>query len=69
MQGDMAMSDAVEIINVRTMTGKVMINGVVTAEYKVEQCDKCKLIRKLDSGGFELGEGGEKIMWLCGNCR
>jgi hypothetical protein len=65
----MAMSDFIEIINPRTMIGKVLIDGVVTAEYKVEQCDKCKLIRKLDSGGFELGEGGEKVMWLCGNCR
>ena len=63
------MSDFIEIINPRTMIGKVLIDGVVTAEYKVEQCDKCQLIRKLDSGGFELGEGGEKIMWLCGNCR
>ena len=35
------MSDFMEIINPRTMTCKLMENGVVVEEYKVEQCDKC----------------------------
>jgi hypothetical protein len=71
MQGDMAMSDFVEVIHVSTMTCKVFKNGELVESYKVEQCDntKCKLIRRLDSGGYLIGEGGEKVMWLCGNCR
>jgi hypothetical protein len=35
------MSDFMEIIYPQSMTAKLLENGVVIEEYKVEQCDKC----------------------------
>ena len=63
------MSDFVEVINPRTMTCKLMENGVVIEEYKVEQCDKCSRLVKFDDFGYQKGFGGEKIIWFCGDCR
>jgi len=63
------MSDFVEIINPRTMTCKLMENGVIIEEYKVEQCDKCSKLVKFDSFGYQKGYGNEKIIWFCGGCR
>jgi hypothetical protein len=68
MQSDLAMSDFVEVITIRTMMAKVINNGLIVEEYKVEQCDRCQLIRKLDQFGYVIVEG-EKTRWLCGNCR
>ena len=62
------MSEFVEIINPRTMTAKLLLDGHVTAEYKVEQCDSCKLLLKFDSAGYQVADL-EKVMWLCGSCR
>ena len=50
------------------MTAKLLLNGQVTAEYKVEQCDSCKLLLKFDSAGYQVADL-EKVMWLCGSCR
>jgi hypothetical protein len=51
------------------MTAKLMKNGEIIAEYKVEQCDGCALVTKLDAFGYKVGQAGEKLAWLCGGCR
>jgi len=58
-----------ELINPQTMTAKLLKHGEVIAEYKVEQCDRCALIMKLDAFGYKVGQAGEKLAWLCGGCR
>ena len=64
------MSDFVEIINPRTMTFKLMENGEIVAEYKVEQCDKCSRLVKFDNFGYQKGyDRTENIIWFCGDCR
>jgi hypothetical protein len=63
------MSDYVEIIYPQSMTAKLMCNGEVIAEYKVAQCDGCALVVKIDAFGYKIGQGGEKLAWLCGGCR
>ena len=64
------MSDYVEIINPRTMMCKLMDNGEIVAEYKVEQCDKCSRLVKFDSFGYQKGyDRTENIIWFCGDCR
>jgi hypothetical protein len=49
------MSDYMEMIDLKTMTGKLLCNGELVAEYKVEQCDKCSQITKFDSFGYQKG--------------
>lgn len=51
------------------MTAKLLQNGEVIAEYKVEQCDGCAMVVKLDAFGYKIGQAGEKLAWLCGGCR
>lgn len=63
------MSDYIEIIYPQSMTAKVLKNGEVIAEYKIEQCDSCKKLQKLDAFGYTKGQAGEKLIWLCGSCR
>jgi hypothetical protein len=63
------MSDYVEIIYPQSMTAKLFHNGEVIAEYKVAQCDGCALVTKIDPFGYKIGQGGEKLAWLCGGCR
>ena len=63
------MSEYMEIINPQTMMAKLLRNGEVVEEYKVEQCDKCSKLTKLDSFGYQKGYGNEKIIWFCGGCR
>ena len=64
------MSDYMEVINVRTMTCKLLKNGEMVAEYKVEQCDKCSQLKKLDSFGYQKGyDLTENVIWFCGDCR
>jgi len=58
-----------ELINPQTMTAKLLKNGEVIADYKVEQCDGCAKITKLDAFGYKVGQAGEKLAWLCGGCR
>lgn len=64
-----SMSDTVEIIYPQSMTAKLLQNGEVIAEYKIEQCDSCKGLKQLDAFGYTKIQGGEKLIWLCGNCR
>jgi hypothetical protein len=63
------MSDFMEIIYPQSMTAKLLENGVVIEEYKVEQCDKCSKLTRLDSFGYQKGYGNEKVIWFCGGCR
>jgi hypothetical protein len=63
------MSAYMEILNPQTMTGRLYENGEIIAEYKIEQCDSCKKLVKLDPFGYTKGQGGEKLIWLCVDCR
>jgi hypothetical protein len=63
------MSDYIELLNPQTKVGKLLKNGEIIAEYKVEQCDGCSKWTKLDAFGYTKGQGGEKLIWLCGGCR
>lgn len=63
------MSDYIEILYPQSMTAKLLQNGEVIAEYKIEQCDSCAKLKKLDAFGYTKGQGGEKLTWLCGDCR
>ena len=63
------MSDYMELLNPQTKIGKLLRHGEVIAEYKVEQCDSCSKWTKLDAFGYTKGQGGEKLIWLCGGCR
>jgi len=47
-----------------------MEDGVIIAEYKVEQCDKCSRLVKFDEFGYQKGyDRAENIIWFCGDCR
>ena len=64
------MSDYIEILYPQTMTAKLMENGEVIAEYKIEQCDKCSMLTKFDAFGYQKGyDRNEKIIWFCQGCR
>jgi hypothetical protein len=64
-----SVSDYMEIINPQTMIGKLLKNGEVVEEYKIEQCDKCSMLTRLDAFGYQKGFGNEKIIWFCIGCR
>ena len=64
-----AMSDYVELIDIKTRMGKILDNGVVVAEFKAEQCDKCSRWVTFDEFGYQKGFGNEKIIWFCWECR
>jgi hypothetical protein len=66
---DTQMSDYMEIINPQTRTAKLMFQGKIIEEYKIEQCDKCSKLMKFDQFGYQKGYGGENIIWFCGGCR
>ena len=64
------MSDYIELINPQTRICKLLKNGEVIAEYKVEQCDKCSMLTKFDAFGYQKGyDRNEKIIWFCAGCR
>ena len=62
-------SDYIELINPVTRVCKLLQNGQVVAEYKLEQCDKCSMLAKVDEFGYVRGDGNEKLLWFCGACR
>ena len=65
-----SMSDYMEIINPQTRIARLYFNGEVVEEYKVEQCDKCSKLVKLDSFGYQKGyDKHEKVIWFCCGCR
>ena len=63
------MSAYVEILYPQSMTAKLMKDGEVVEEYKIEQCDKCSMLVRFDAFGFQKGYGNEKIIWFCQGCR
>ena len=63
------MSDFMEMIDMKTRMCKLLENGKVIQEYKVEQCDKCSMLAKFDEFGYQKGYGNEKIIWFCAGCR
>ena len=69
MEASDLMSDYMEIINPQTMIAKLLYNGEVVEEYKVDQCDKCSILTRFDAFGYQKGYGDEKIIWFCAGCR
>ena len=67
--GTASVSDYMEIINPQTMIGKLLKNGELVEEYKMEQCDKCSILTRLDVFGYQKGFGNEKVIWFCIGCR
>ncbi len=67
--GTASVSEYMEIINPQTMIGKLLKNGEVVEEYKMEQCDKCSILTRLDAFGYQKGFGNEKVIWFCIGCR
>jgi hypothetical protein len=64
------MSDQIELIYPKEMIGRIMINGQIVHEYRVEQCDKCSQLKKLDKFGYQKGyDSTDNIIWFCGDCR
>jgi hypothetical protein len=64
-----AMSDYMELIDPKTRICKLMKNGVIVGQYRVEQCDNCSQLVKFDEFGYQKGYGSEKIIWFCAGCR
>ena len=63
------MSRYMEIINITNMSAKLLDEGEVIAEYKVETCDKCAKISQLDKFGYQKSDPKENIIWFCKDCR
>jgi hypothetical protein len=64
------MSDYIEIIYPQEMKARLMCNGEIVEEYKIEQCDKCSQLRRLDHFGYQKGyDKQDNIIWFCGDCR
>ena len=63
------MSRYSEIINLKTMTAKLLDDGEVIAEYKVETCDKCARITQLDKFGYQKSDPANNLIWFCKGCR
>lgn len=63
------MSDYAEIIDIQTMMCKLLENGEVIAEYKVERCDRCAKLAKFDRFGFQKSHSQENLIWFCNECR
>jgi len=65
-----AMSDYIEILSRRTMTARVLKDMKVVEEYKLEQCDKCSQLKRLDPFGYQKGyDNLENVIWFCVDCR
>jgi hypothetical protein len=62
-------SDFIELINPTTRMCRLLRNGKVIEEYKLEQCDQCSQLTRADVFGFVRGQGNEKLLWFCGDCR
>jgi hypothetical protein len=54
------MSKWAEIITIKTMTGTLLLNGEPVQSYKVERCDKCAKIEKLDKFGYQKSDPAMK---------
>ena len=63
------MSRYSEIINLNAMTAKLLDDGEVIAEYKVETSDKCARITQLDKFGYQKSDPANNLIWFCKECR
>jgi hypothetical protein len=63
------MSEYCELINPQTMTATLLKGGEVVTQYKVERCDNCETLQRLDEFGYQKHLSGIKILWFCGACR
>ena len=64
------MSEFMEIINPQTMMAKLLQNGEVVEEYKIDQCDKCSILTRFDPFGYQKGyDSADNIIWFCRDCR
>ena len=64
-----SMSRYSEIINLKSMTARLLDDGEVIAEYKVETCDKCARITQLDKFGYQKSDPANNLIWFCKECR
>ena len=69
MQAGMAMSGPIELINIKEMMGSLLIDGKLVEQYKVEKCDNCMRIERLDQFGYQKSHSQENLIWFCGDCR
>jgi len=63
------MSRYSEIIDLNAMTAKLLDDGEVIAEYKVETCDNCARITQLDKFGYQKSDPANNLIWFCKECR
>lgn len=63
------MSRYMEIIDLASMTAKLLDEGELISEYKVESCDKCARIEQLEKAGYQKSDPQENCIWLCRECR
>jgi hypothetical protein len=63
------MSKWSEIIDIKTMTGTLLLHGEPVQNYKVEKCDKCSKIEKLDKAGYQKSDPSNNFIWFCAGCR
>jgi hypothetical protein len=67
--GDCQMSGPIELINIKEMMGSLLIDGKLVEQYKVEKCDSCMRIERLDQFGYQKSHSQENLIWFCGQCR
>ena len=63
------MSGPIELINIKEMMGSLLIDGKLVEQYKVEKCDSCMRIERLDQFGSQKSHSQENLIWFCGDCR
>lgn len=57
-----------EIINPAAKIRTVFINDEIV-RVPIEVCDNCEEWKDAHAGSYTRGIGGEKILWLCGDCK
>ena len=57
-----------EIINPAAKIRTVFINDEIV-RVPIEVCDNCEEWKDAHAGSYTRGIGGEKILWLCGECK
>ena len=67
--GDCQMSGPIELINIKEMMGSLLVDGKLVEQYKVEKCDSCMRIERLDQFGYQKSHSQENLIWFCGDCR
>jgi hypothetical protein len=64
------MAAYIEMINPKTKMCSLLKDGVIVEQFKMEQCDKCSQLSRLDAFGYQKGyDRHENIIWFCVQCR